>query len=90
MPMPVSLTLRTAFPSCASARTLTFPPPRVNFTLVTDHVRRERRYAFLLLAGQVTALGQLERHQITDVRVVVGYQDMSNYSFCDSWARELR
>ncbi|MGJ5830520.1 hypothetical protein [Streptomyces ossamyceticus] len=41
----------------------------------------------------MTALGQLERHQITDVRVVVGYQDMSNYSFCDSWdswARELR
>jgi hypothetical protein len=27
----------------------------------------------------VTALGQLERHQIPDVRIVISYQDMSHY-----------
>jgi hypothetical protein len=53
----------------------------------------ERRHPVLHGRDLVTALGQFERHQIPDVRVVVGYQDMSHYSSCDSrdsWARERR
>jgi hypothetical protein len=51
---------------------------------------RSSRHSVLHGRDLVTALGQLERHQIPDVRVVVGYQDMSHYSSWDSWATELR